>query len=66
MIAGFEALDESLTANDIAERLGITPRTAREWIQRWREAGHVEPTNPTARRVHSIRLASAWRAILGQ
>ncbi|MBK8266555.1 MAG: Fic family protein [Nannocystis sp.] len=66
IVASLGALAEPINATDVAERVGVTTRTAREWLQRWRDAGWVEPTNPRAQRVHAVRLTSAWRAALGE
>jgi hypothetical protein len=54
------AAEDVLGASAVQQRFGVSGKSAREWLKRWREAGYIEPARPGAQRIHSFRLASAW------
>jgi Fic family protein len=64
VIAGLDDVGQSFGVGTIVARLGVSERTAREWLKRWRDAGLVEPTRGDAKRIHSVALSARLRGPL--
>jgi hypothetical protein len=61
VIAALDDVEQSFGVGTVTARLGVSERTARDWLKRWRDAGFVEPTRTDAKRIHNVVLASRWR-----
>lgn len=59
-LAGLDPLDQEFGAGAVQERFGVSDKSARDWIKRWREAGYIEPMNPGGMRVRRFRVAPEW------
>jgi transposase len=57
-----EEPEGTFTPSEVAEWFGVTNKTAREWLNEWREGGFVEPDDPDAERVRTYRLTESFRA----
>lgn len=56
--------DVSFTPTDISEWYGISPNTAREWLEDWRSDGFVCPHRAEAKRVRRYLLTQKWNDLL--
>jgi Fic family protein len=64
VIAGLDDVGQSFGVATIVTRLGVSERTARDWLKRWRDAGFVEPVRMDAKRVRSVALSARLRGML--
>jgi Fic family protein len=62
LLAGLRSIDQPFGPADVADRFGVTSRSAREWLKKWREAGFIEPSVVGAKRVHRFQMAESWLA----
>lgn len=65
LLAGLPHVDQPFGASEVAERFSVTPRSARKWLKKWRDAGFLEPSVPGAKRVHRFKLVEPWLVRLG-
>ncbi|MFV8753749.1 Fic family protein [Nannocystaceae bacterium ST9] len=63
VITALDDVDQPFGVGVVSARLGVSDRTARDWIKRWRDAGFVEPTRADAKRIHGVVLTSRWREL---
>jgi hypothetical protein len=54
----------SFTPSDMVEWFGISPNTARQWLDKWRNDGFILPLNPDAERVWSHILTDPWAKVV--
>jgi Fic family protein len=54
----------NFTPSDMVEWFGISANTAREWLEKWRDDGFVQPAKPEAQRVRNYFLAEPWAAMI--
>jgi MarR-like DNA-binding transcriptional regulator SgrR of sgrS sRNA len=55
---------ETITANDVAHSLGLSPRQARELLAEWTEAGWLE-IGDAARKSRRYHLSAEYRRFIG-
>ena len=51
---------------DVADWFGISLNTAREWLEKWRKDGFVQPARENVQRIRSYLLASPWTDMLAE
>ena len=66
MVRGLNEGPEVLgfTPSDIVEWFGVSSNTAREWLDKWRDDGFVQPAKATAQRVRNYLLAEPWAGMI--
>jgi Fic family protein len=66
LMRGLEQGAEAMTFSpgDMVEWFGVSPNTAREWLDRWRGEGFAQPSRPEAQRVRAYTLAQPWIDLL--
>ncbi len=66
LMRGLETGSEGLafTPSDMVEWFGISANTGREWLDRWRGEGFVEPARAGVQRVRAYVLSSKWHSLL--
>lgn len=66
MVRGLNQRAELLefTPSDMVEWFGVSPSTAREWLEKWQDDGFIAPAKPGAQRVRSYLLAEPWARML--
>lgn len=66
MVRGLNEKPENLrfTPSDMVEWFGVSSTTAREWLDKWRDDGFVQPSKPGAQRVRLYLLADPWAKLL--
>jgi Fic family protein len=64
IVLGLFSRQETITANDVARTLGLSPRQARELLGEWREAGWLE-VGDSARKSRHYHLAAEYRRFIG-
>lgn len=52
----------TFSPSEVADWFGVTNKTARDWLNEWREGGFVEPDHPEAERVRTYRLTEDFLA----
>ncbi|MHB8520357.1 MAG: Fic family protein [Limisphaerales bacterium] len=52
------------TPSDMVEWFGVSATTAREWLEKWRDDGFVQPAKSGAQRVRSYFLAEPWARMI--
>lgn len=52
------------TPSDMVEWFGVSATTAREWLEKWRKDGFVQPAKPGAQRFRSYLLAEPWSKMI--
>ena len=50
--------------SDVVEWFGVSATTAREWLDKWRDDGFVQPANTGTKRVRSYLLTEMWTRLL--
>ena len=66
VVAQPESMDvPSFAPADVAEWLGVSSRTARDWLGRWHSDGFCEPASGT-RRITAWALTDQWADLVGQ
>jgi len=50
--------------SDVVEWFGVSATTAREWLDKWRDDGFVQPAKPGAQRVRNYLLTETWAKLL--
>jgi transposase len=48
----------------MVEWFGISANTAREWLEKWREEGFVQPAKAKVQRIRTYTLTPAWAELL--
>jgi Fic family protein len=63
---GFDSGTSALTfrPGDMVEWFGISANTAREWLEKWREEGFIQPVKADVQRIRTYTLAPAWSELL--
>lgn len=66
MMRGLESGPENLvfTPSDMVEWFGVSANTGREWLDRWRGDGFVQPAKAGAQRVRAYVLGARWDGLL--
>ncbi len=64
IVLGLFSKQETVTANDVALSLGLSPRQARELLAEWTEAGWLEIGN-AARKSRRYHLSAEYRRFIG-
>jgi len=50
--------------SDVVEWFGVSSGTAREWLDKWRDDGLVQPAKTGVQRIRSYLLAPDWAAVV--
>lgn len=50
--------------SDVVEWFGVSATTAREWLDKWRDDGFVQPAKPGAQRVRNYLLTETWTKLI--
>lgn len=53
------------SVTDVVAWFGVSSRTARDWLGRWRDVGFCEPASGTER-ITAWKLAAPWRKLVGE
>jgi len=64
IVLGLFSKQETITANDVAHALGLSPRQARELLTEWTEAGWLE-IGDAARKSRRYHLSAEYRRFIG-
>lgn len=66
LMRGLETGSEAIvfTPSDMVEWFGVSANTGREWLDRWRGEGFVEPARTGVQRVRSYVLTAKWSSLL--
>lgn len=56
--------DLTFTPGEVAEWFGVSANTAREWLDRWRDDGFVQPARANVQRIRNYLLGSPWGDML--
>jgi Fic family protein len=66
MVRGQNERTSSLefSPSDVAEWFGVSPSTARDWLDKWRDNHFVQPANPGAQRIRAYSLGEHWKQIV--
>lgn len=51
---------------EVVEWFGVSPPTAREWLEKWRDEGFVQPARPGGQRIRNYLLASEWACLVAE
>ena len=54
----------AFTPGNVAEWFDVSANTAREWLERWRDEGFVEPSRAEAQRIRTYVLTAPWLQIV--
>lgn len=63
---GFDSGTSTLTfrPGEMVEWFGISANTAREWLEKWRAEGFIQPAKADVQRVRTYTLTPAWAELL--
>jgi transposase len=50
--------------SDVVEWFGVSATTAREWLDKWRDDGFVQPAKTGTQRVKSYLLTETWTKLI--
>ena len=64
IVLGLFSKQETITSNDVAHSLGLSPRQARELLNEWMKAGWLEVRDP-ARKSRRYHLSAEYRRLIG-
>jgi len=64
VVLGLFSLQDTITTNDVAHALGLSPRAARDLLTTWVTGGWLEVADP-ARRSRRYRLSAEYRQFIG-
>lgn len=54
----------TFTPGDVTEWYGVSPNTAREWLEKWRDDGFIAPERAESQRVRTYGLTPKWEKLL--